>query len=273
DGTLRYGDPLICGQVTGKVKALITEDGQHLKEALPGTPVEVLGFAAVPAVGSVVGELTSVKVVEQKEEKIDLFAEEAQELKLILKADRIGSLEALNYAITQIPSGNWVVRFILKETGDVNESDILLAATSHAIIIGFNVKLSPSAQKLADQEKVNVRLFNVIYELLDELKDGLEVLTKPKETEEILGRAQIKVVFDSSKGKVAGCEVVEGNIRRGDLVKVLRDSQEILNSRIKSLRYQKEDIPKASKGEECGILMDTNEEFAIGDIILAIKKI
>jgi translation initiation factor IF-2 len=275
DGTLKLGDPLVVGAAIGKVKALFNDQAKAVKEALPGDPVEVLGFTSVPAVGAVVGESAPAveKESEEKESERDLFASEVKELKLIVKADRIGSLEALNYAINQIPSGDYKVRFILKETGDINESDILLAATSKAIIIGFNVKVAPSAQKLADEEKVNIRKFNIIYELLDELKDGLDVLTKPKVVEEELGQALIKAVFTSSKGNVAGCEVVSGSLRRGDLVKLMRNSEEVFSSRIKSIRYQKEDIPKADKGEECGILLDSSEEFAIGDILYAFKKL
>lgn len=275
EGTLKLGDPLVVGQSIGKVKALFNDQAKPVKEALPGDPVEVLGFTIVPQVGALVGGDAVVAEKEPVKDEVvrDLFAQDAKELKLIVKADRIGSLEALNYAINQIPSGDYTVRFILKETGDINESDILLAATSHAIIIGFNVKVAPSAQKLADEEKVNIRQFNIIYELLDELKDGLEVLTKPKIVEEELGQAAVKAVFSSSKGTVAGCEVISGSLRRGDQIKLLRNSEVIFNSRIKSIRYQKEDIPKADKGEECGILFDTTEEFAIGDIIVAYKKL
>lgn len=277
-GTLHFGDPLQAGEVTGKVKALINDQGETVKEALPSTPVEVLGFGSVPKVGTGVGEEgvdEEVNTAADGSDKaaVNLFAEETQELRLLLKADRLGSLEALTYAIGQIPTGDLNVRFMLKETGDVSESDVLLAAASKAIIIGFSVKVSPSAQKLADQEKVNVRTFNIIYELLDELKDGLEVLLKPVESEEILGTARIKAIFDSSKGKVAGCEVVEGSLRKNDLAKVVRDEKELFKSRIKSIRYQKEDIPKAEKGEECGVIFDASQDFAIGDILYAFKKL
>ncbi len=274
-GTLKFGDPLIAGNARGKVKALINDKGVQVKEALPSAPVEVMGFSQVPPVGTIVGETTTAVEEKKVEEETptDLFASEKQELKLLMKADRLGSLEALDYAINQIPTGDLKVRLILKETGDITESDVLLAASSKAIIIGFNIKVSPSVQKLADIEKVNIRTFNVIYELLDELKDGLEVLLKPVETEEILGQAKVKAVFESSKGPVAGCEVVDGSLRKGDLARITRSEVEIGQGRIKSLRYQKEDIPKAEKGEECGVILDPSFEVAIGDIIIAIKKL
>lgn len=276
-GTLKFGDPLSAGNAVGKVKALINDLGKQIKEATPSTPVEVMGFTQVLPVGTLVGEKEvespKLKVESEEKETADLFASEKQELRLLMKADRLGSLEALDYAINQIPTGDLKVRLILKETGDINESDVLLAASSKAIIIGFNIKVSPNVQKLADIEKVNIRTFNVIYELLDELKDGLEVLLKPVETEEITGQAKIKAIFESSRGPVAGCEVIEGSLRKGDLAKIMRAEVEIGRGRIKSLRHQKEDIPKADKGEECGVIMDSSFEFAIGDILIAVKKI
>lgn len=277
NGTLQLGDPLLInGQNQGKVKALLNDLGKPVKEALPSTPVEVLGFTAVPRVGTVVGKIqtdTHEETEAASEQTVASLFEEKKEIRVVLKADKAGSLEALDYSINKLPHEGLNLKYISKETGDINDSDVLLAATSKAIIIGFNVKATANALNLASEEKVNIRTYNIIYELLDELKEGLEALTKPRVVEEELGQAKILAIFDTSRGKVAGCQINSGTVRRGDNAHVKREELLIGTSRIKTIRTGKEEVPKVNAGEECGLLFDDNIDFAIGDLVVAFKKV
>lgn len=256
-GTLHQGETIKLGEVTSKVRGMINEQGQRVFEAGPSTPVEILGLSSVPAVGEVILERLPPK--ERIEET------EGKQLKIILKADNTGSLEAI---LGKLPSG---VEIISCGVGEITESEVLLAKTSGAIILGFNLKSSVSVKKLAETEGVLLKAYNLVYELLTELKEAVLALEKPQSEEEVLGRAKIVAQFPFSKEKVAGCQVIEGRLARNDLVKVIRGNQEVGRAKIKSLRRLKEDIPKAEMGTECGVLLSPSLDFQTGDMLLSYK--
>lgn len=239
NGTIRVGDQIEWG----KIRALIDYQGKNISSAGPGTPVEVLGLKGVLTVGTAKTEATEAK------EGI---------LNLILKADTAGSLEAI---MAKVPAN---VNILRSNTGDISEADILLAKSTKAIVLGFNVK--NAAQKLAETEKVLVRTYKIIYELLDELKDAAAGMLEPQTNEEILGTGEIIAEFPYEKLRVAGVRVVDGRMARGDLVKI--NNQQ---ARIKSLRVGKEEVNKVEKGKECGVLLDPQVDFQPGDAIISYR--
>lgn len=274
-GTLKIGDHVETQTSKGKIKALINSEGKQQKEAKVSEPVEILGLVRVPEVGELVKLEGQVKIEEAKaESKLDRFAAidkpKVTEINLVIKADVAGSLEAIAASLLRLGDEKNKVNIIHKETGEVNESDVLLAASTKAIILCFNVKISKEAEKLAEEEKVMVRSFNIIYELLDELKEGLEHLVESKK-DKILGKGEIIAVFDTSFGKIAGTRVLEGRLNKSDRIKILRGDEEVIATRIKSLRHKQEEINTAKEKEECGVLLDNDTNFEQGDIIIAIS--
>lgn len=276
-GTLHTGDKVYVQREENKIRALIDYQGKPLAEAGPGTPVEILGLSLVPPVGS---KLTSTPVSVQGE-ALHTQSQRAggqsssqgatQSLNLILKADTLGSLEA----ITALVPGN--VNLIGSATGEITEADILLAKSTKAIILGFNSKISSPAQKLAETEKVLVRTYKIIYELLDELKDAAAGMLEPETKEEILGLGEIIAEFPYEKARVAGTKVTDGRIAKGDRVRITRGKNEdgnnniIGEAKIKSLRIGKEEVTKVEKGKECGLLLDPEVDFRIGDDIISYR--
>jgi translation initiation factor IF-2 len=282
NGTLRVGDLVVVGSTKGKLKSMIDADGRQVKEAAPSTPVEILGLEAVPEVGERLLSPAAViapKVVEvpkkAAERSVQELLEEPKltEIKVLLKADVVGSLEAVSTSIESLQTENQRVKFVHKSVGDITESDVLLAASTKALIIGFNVKTSAAALRLATEEKVIIRSYHIIYELLDELKEGLEALAKPKVTEEIVGRAEVIALFESKIGKVAGCKMKEGTIGKASLVRVIHQGEEVGRGRVKSMRHLQEEIAKASGTMEFGLVLDAKLDFTIGDIIEAIRVV
>lgn len=256
NGTLRQGDIIELGNVKSKVRAMINENGQRLLEAPPSTPVEILGFESLPMVGEATPERIQI---------VQTTPETKEKLKLILKTDTAGSLEAI---LGALPAP---IEIISCGVGEITESEILLAKTGDAIVLGFNLKLSSSVKKLAETEGVILETYSLIYELLTKLKETVLAQGTLETEEEILGRAKIIAQFSFDKEKVAGCKVIEGRICRDDRVKLRREKEEIGRAKIKSLRHLKEDIPKAEVGVECGVLLTPALDFQAGDVLLSYK--
>ncbi|MBI5620088.1 translation initiation factor IF-2, partial [Candidatus Gottesmanbacteria bacterium] len=279
-GTLTRGQPLFEGSFqAAKIRAMFDENGQAVAGALPSTPVEVLGFTRLPAVGSV---LTDVSVAE-KQKAVNATAgaldtahpqlpdwlkpveEQAKEtLKIVLKADTAGSMEAITAAISER------IDVVGSGIGDITDADILLAKSTAAFVVGFNVKCAASVTKLAQTEKVVFRIYTIIYELLDELADVVAGMKEITTGERELGAGTIIAEFPFEKQRIAGTRVTMGRLARGDSVKVMRGEEEVGRAKIKSIRKAKEDITKVEKGVECGILFDKKVDFAIQDAIIAI---
>lgn len=275
EGILKAGDPIFTQTANGKVKSLIDCDGHRLRDAPPSTPVEVLGFSSVPKVGE------SVKVIpgeviqkEEKPGKIDIREKiikiDKNEVRLIIKSDVAGSLEAITSCLESLKKEDQQVKIYYAETGDITEGDVLLAAATRAIIIGFNVSISSSVDRLASEEKVLIRKYNLIYDLLAELKEGLEALSERKVEEKSLGEAEIIEIFKVSGGKVAGCRVTSGRINRADTLILKRQEKEIARSKIASMKHQESDINEATESQEFGAMFEKDVPFTKGDIIVAI---
>jgi translation initiation factor IF-2 len=276
-GKISVGELIASEKSNGKVRALIDSNGKNIREASVSMPVEVLGFEQVPGVGEIVRKVEkhdqkveNTTVRERRTELDKLEQKEISEINLIIKADVVGSLEAINASLVSLSNEKQKVNILLKETGEINESDVLLAKSTGSIIIGFNVPVSNNAQRLAEIERVMIRRFNVIYELVDELKEGLEALIKSKE-EVILGKGKIIAIFETSFGKVAGTKVLEGRFTKNDRINILRGEEKLGTARVKTIRHLQEEITTAREGEEYGILLDTKVEFAVDDIIVAIS--
>lgn len=275
-GKIAVGEAVKTSNISGKARALIDSNGQSIKEASISMPVQILGLEKVPAVGDILaqGGKGDIVIVEEeavaKKTALEKLAEpKTTEINLVIKADVAGSLEAICAALGNLGDSEHKINIIHKETGEVSESDVLLAASTKAIIIGFNVKVSKAAEKLSDEEKVMIRNFNIIYQLLDELKEGLEMLVNAKK-EQVLGKGNVIQVFDTSYGRVAGTKVTEGRLNKSDRINLYRDEDKITSAKIKSIRHLQEEINTAKEGIECGVLLEGKAEVAVGDIIVAI---
>ncbi|MEK7065428.1 MAG: translation initiation factor IF-2 [Patescibacteria group bacterium] len=271
-GTLRGGMPLYEGtKQIAKVRAMFDEYGKGVVEALPSRPVETLGFTVLPTVGTVLSNAPGNQAAQTPTKKstsdmpdfLKPVEEQEEHLKLILKADTAGSLEAVRNSLPER------VTLVSTGIGDINDADVLLAKSSGSIVIGFNVVASPAVAKLAQTEKVIFRTYKIIYELLDEIKDVVSGLKEVLVEERELGAGQIIAEFPFEKDRIAGTKIISGRLARGDSVKVMRDQTEVGRAKIKSLRHGKDDITKAEVGNECGVLFDQKLDFAIGDAIIA----
>jgi len=292
NGTLRVGDYFICGSVFGRVRAMIDDMGQQVKEVPPSMPVEVLGLDELPEAGDsfqVVTDTAKAKQIviyrSEKERAIQLAktgritleqfhkkmaAGEVKELPIILKADVGGSAEVLRDTLEKLSTDKVTIRVLRAGVGAINESDIDLAVASNAIVVGFNVRPERNAAAAAEQEKVDVRLHTIIYELIDEMKKAMSGLLAPVYKEIYRGRAEVREVFRVSKvGAVAGCLVVDGNIPRDSQVRLLRDNAVVFTGKIGSLRRFKDDVSEVRFGMECGITIDNFNDLHQGDIIEA----
>jgi translation initiation factor IF-2 len=292
NGTLRVGDHFICGSVFGRVRALIDDMGEQTKEVGPSMPVEVLGLDELPEAGDnfqVVTDLTKAKQIghyrAEKERQSALAktgrvtleqfhkqmaAGEVKELPIILKADVGGSAEVLRDTLEKLSNDKVTIRVLRAGVGAINESDIDLAVASNAIVIGFNVRPERNAAALADQEKVDVRMHTIIYELVDEMKKAMSGLLAPVFKEVYRGRAEVREVFRVSRvGTVAGCIVIDGAVSRDAQIRVLRDNVVVHTGRIGSLRRFKDDVSEVRSGMECGITIDNFNDVHQGDVIEA----
>lgn len=291
-GTLRTGDSIVAGSAFGRVRALINDQGQAVDEAPPSMPVQVLGLTSVPGAGDnflvVENDRMARQIAEKREARqraamlakttrrktLDQLFEqlakgETQELRLILKGDSAGAVEALEDALLQIDVGEEVsLRVIDRGVGAITETNVTLAAASDAVIIGFNVRAQGKATQLADAEGVDVRYYSVIYAAIDEVEAALKGLLKPIYEEKVLGQAEIREIFKSSKfGTIAGCMVIDGLIRRNAKARLLRDGVVVSESSVASLRREKDDVTEVREGYECGTTLANYSDIKVGDII------
>ena len=286
EGTLRVGDAVVVGEVYGKVRAMTDDRGQRLTEAGPSTPVEVVGLSDVPTAGDlleVVPDERRAKAIAEERRERRRAAEltqarkgsleelvEVRELRLVVKADVHGSLEAITGALQRLQTEEVKVNVLHAAVGAVTESDVMLAAASRAVVLGFNVRPDPAARKLAEQEGVDVRLYRIIYEALDDVQALLKGLAAPKLTEVVLGRAEVRRIFHISRvGTVAGCYVVEGRIPRSAQVRLVRDGAVVYDGRLASLRRFKDDVREVAAGFECGMVLENFQDIKEGDVIEA----
>ena len=295
NGTLRVGDFFICGAVFGKVRAMLNDLGQQIREAEPATPVEVLGLESLPDAGDdfqVVTDTSKAKQIvlyrEAKAREANLAKSsrvtleqlhkqmregETKELNIIIKSDVGGSAEVLTDTLHKLSNDKVKIRVISSGVGAINESDVLLASASEAVIIGFNVRPERNAAALAEQEKVDIRLHTIIYELTDEMKKAMTGLLEPVFKEVYKGRAEVRETFRITKvGSVAGCLVQDGTITRDSQVRLLRDNVVVYTGKVSSLRRFKDDVSEVRANQECGITLDNYADVKQGDIIEAFVK-
>src|SRR5438876_1339411 len=286
-GTLRVGDAFICGDYSGKVKSLIDDRGQPVKAAGPSTPVKVLGFIGLPNAGDELLVMDSEREAKQlSEERLEskragklatpqratletlLEAADGKKiLRIVLKTDVQGSLEALTGALNQIESKKVDLEIIHAGVGPISENDILLASASNAVVVGFNVKVENMAVTAAKHEGVQVKLYSIIYELLDQIKEAMAGLLDPEHRESVIGHAEVKQIFQLSKGIVAGCLVTDGRIARTARARVLRRRQPVYDGGLATLRRFQDDVKEVRSGLECGIKLGDFSEYQVGDII------
>lgn len=298
NGTLRIGDVLVAGSSFGRVRAMIDDRGQRVEQADPSFAVEVLGLSDVPAAGDDFEVFTDEKTgratadqraMEQRQSRLtqaltsrrvsltslsDQAREgELKELNLVIKADVQGSLEAILASLNQLPQDQVQLRILLSAPGEITETDVDLAAASSAVIIGFNTTLATGSRQAADQNNVDVREYNIIYKLLDDLEGAMEGLLEPELVEEDLGQAEVRAVFPLSKGSVAGCYVQSGKLVRNCKVRILRKNQVVYTGVLSSLKRIKDDVREVAAGYECGIRMDDFQGWQEGDLISAFQTV
>jgi translation initiation factor IF-2 len=290
NGTLEVGDVVIAGTVHGRIRAMFDYRGNKITEAGPSMPVSIMGLNDVPSAGDLFQISPSdrearalVKEREIANEEISrsqkqtatleqLFARfqagEEKELRLIIKADVQGSLEPIISSVNELGSGEIGVNILLAGTGNISEGDIMLASTSQAIVIGFNVDADPAARRVADTEGISIRTYNIIYRLTEDIEKALKGMLDPEEREVVLGRAEVLAVFRASRlGRVAGCRVTEGELRRNGKIRVIRNGKNVHEGEFASLRRHQEDVREVRQGFECGVGIRGFNEFEEGDIL------
>jgi translation initiation factor IF-2 len=287
NGTLSAGDVVVAGTAYGKLRALSDYTGKPIKKAGPSTPVQVMGLNEVPVAGElfqvvasekearaiVTERLNAAKEQAQAKKKIsleDLFANvqsgATKELNLIVKADVQGSLDPIVSELNKLGSGEIGIKIIYSETGNITDNDIMLASASNAIVIGFNVQADVSARRLAEKEGVDIRLYDIIYRMSEDIEKALKGMLEPVVQERIIGRAQVLAVFNASKfGKVAGCRVTEGELRRNAKVRLYRGGDIVYEGEMASLRHEKEDVKEIRQGFECGVGFKNFKDIQVGD--------
>ncbi|MDX5435881.1 MAG: translation initiation factor IF-2, partial [Pontibacter sp.] len=291
-GTLEVGDIVLAGSHYGRVKAMTDHRGRKMKEAGPSTPVQLLGLDGAPQAGDKfvvmesereAREIASNRSQMQREQSLRtrkhitldeigrrLAIGTFKELNVIVKGDVDGSVEALSDSLLKLSTNEVQVNIINKGVGAISESDVLLASASDAIIIGFQVRPSANARKLAEQEQIDVRLYSIIYDAINEVKDAMEGMLAPTLKEEIIGNAEVRDVFKISKvGTIAGCMVTDGIIQRNSKVRLVRDGIVVLDGEILALKRFKDDVAEVRQGYECGISLKNYNDIQVGDIIEA----
>ncbi len=292
-GTLRVGDPIACGSCFGKVRAMIDDQGRRVKEAGPSTPVEILGLSAVPEAGETFVSTDSEKearafadtyisesknkLIEDTKAKMsldDLFSQiqsgNVKELNIIVKADVQGSVEAVKQSLVKLSNEEVVVKVIHGGVGAINESDIILASASNAIIIGFNVRPDPTAKVTADRENVDVRLYKVIYNAIEDVEAAMKGMLDPVYEEKVLGHAEVRQIFKASGvGNIAGSYVLDGVFQRGCKVRISREGTQIFEGNLASLKRFKDDVKEVKAGYECGLVFEGFNDIAELDIVEA----
>ncbi len=294
NGTLKRGDYFVCGENYGRVRAMIDCQGRNISSAGPSMPVEIYGISGVPNPGDdfivVKSEKVAKEIVEHRQRKKaqaapkkaisleELYSKikegEVKELKLIIKTDTHGTLEALENAIKKQSTDEIKISIIHSGIGAITESDVMLASASDAIIIGFNVRTAPRVSEVAEREKVDIRYYKVIYDVIDDIKKAMRGLLEPVYKEKIIGRAEVRQTFKIPKvGIVAGCYVLEGQIERNANVRVLRDNTVVHDGRIASLKRFKDDVKEVAAGYECGVGIENFNDIKPGDILEVYKMI
>jgi translation initiation factor IF-2 len=289
NGTLRLGETIVVGNTWGRLKAMFNDAGKQVRRAGPSMPVEVLGLNSVPQAGdtltAVAGERQARALIEKRQTEMppgslspksvslsNLFeqvsAGRVKELNVILKADVQGSIEPIRTSLEQLATDEVRVRVIRSGSGNISESDVMLAIASKGLIIGFSTDSEPGARRLAEMEGVSIRYYDVIYNLVDDVDKALKGMLKPSQVEVIEGRAEVRAIFPASKRqKVAGVYVTEGKVSRGDSVRVRRQEEVVSESIVSSLRRFKDDVREVTTGYECGVGIEDFSEFEVGDIL------
>jgi translation initiation factor IF-2 len=294
NGTLNVGDPFVAGPCFGRVRAMENDLGQRVKSAGPATPVQLTGFDEMPQAGDKVvvaaDEKTAKEVANQRQQirreqalrktkhlTLDdlsrrLALGEISELNIIIKADVDGSIEALSGSLQKISTAEVAVNIIHTGAGAISESDVLLASASDAIIIGFQVRPTAQARKLAESEEIDIRLFSVIYDAVDEVRDALEGLLSPELKEQMMGIVEVRETFKVSKvGTIAGCYVTEGKIDRNNPIRIIREGVVIYDGAIGALKRFKDDVKEVASGYECGISIQGYNDIKVGDAFESYK--
>ena len=289
DGTLKIGDFIVAGGAYGRVKAMSNDQGKPVKSVLPGYPAEVLGFNNVPEAGdqltvaaneregrsmaeangkSDTGTSGQGRALTLEEVVNQVGTDEVKELNLVIKADVQGSVEAVRGALERMVDEDATVRVLHSGSGAVTESDILLASASEAIVISFSIGAEPSAERLADRMGVEIRHYNIIYQLLDDIEKALHGMLDPVYTEIIVGRAEVREIFEGRRGtQIAGCRITEGRMVRNGDVRVVRDGSVVEDTTVSSLRHFREEVNEMNAGTECGIVLQGFNDFQEGDIL------
>jgi translation initiation factor IF-2 len=289
-GTLKVGMSFICGPFAGKVKTLINDRGESVKQAFPGTPVEVTGFEELPNVGDALVEMDSsraaAKLAEERQSELrqkrlkvpqksrmeDLFSMvkdggEKTTLKIVLKCDVQGSVEAIKKAISEIKSDKVGVTFLIAAAGPITEGDVQMASSADAVVLGFNVKVEGKAVRLVKSEGVQVKLYSIVYELIDQVREAMLGLLEPETRETVIGHAEVRMVFKLSKGRAAGCYVKDGRVHRKAHARVIRGGVPVFDGKMSTLRRFQDEIDEVKNGLECGIRLGEFNEYLENDII------
>jgi len=286
------GDILVAGSEWGRVRALVNDRGEHLQEALPAMPVEVLGLQGTPLAGDrfavVNNEARAREITEYRQRKArekavakhvsqrgsleqmmsQLQSSGLKEFPLVIKGDVQGSVEAIIAALDRLGTDEVRARIAHSGTGGITESDISVAETSGAAVIGFNVRANPQARLAAEQAGIEIRYYNIIYNLVDDVKAAMSGLLSPERRETFIGNAQILEIFDITKvGKIAGCRVTEGKVERGAGVRLIRDNVVIHEGTLKTLKRFKDEVSEVPAGQECGMAFQNYEDMRVGDVI------
>jgi translation initiation factor IF-2 len=290
NGTLRIGDMVLCGEYYGKVRAMFDFNDNKIDEAGPSTPAKLVGLSGTPEAGATfmvcknereARDIANARAIDNRNKQLatsatesveDLFSKindaQATNLKLIIKSDVRGSGEAIADSLNKLPSDKIKIDVVMSGVGAITDNDVMLAAASDALIVGFHVRVNPGVNAIAKRSNVEIRLYSIIYELIEEIKDALTGLLAPVKREKDLGSAKILQIFDMRKGpKICGCMVDKGSIKVGAKARVIRNKELIFNGEINSLRRFTDDVKEVKAGLECGIRLDNFMDFVEGDII------
>ncbi len=291
NGTLKDGDTILAGSTYGKIRAMFGFSGKKISTAGPSVPVQVLGLSEVPPAGDVFEVVASEKearaiiqqrldekaqkqstatkiTLEQLFEKVQ--AGEVKELPIILKVDVQGSLEPITNSLNELSKGDIKINLIHAETGNISESDIMLAAASKAIVLGFNVEADGAANNLADQQNVSIRVYEIIYRMLEDIEKALKGMLEPEVKEVNVGQAQVRAIFKINKvGTIAGCRVLQGELRRNTRIRVMRNGTKVFDGEVSSLKHEKDDVKEVRQGFECGVSLKGFNDMQEGDLLEA----
>jgi translation initiation factor IF-2 len=288
DGTLRLKDQIVCGESFSRIRAMIDDHGKNLTEAGPATPITMFGLDRIPTPGDKLFVVENAKkakeVVEERQRRVRelsraersavtletlsarLAERSLKEVKLILKADAMGSLEPVRKCLDELATSEVRVNVVHSGLGGINKADVDLAATSGAVIVGFNTVADANVRALADVQGVDIRYYSIIYELLDQVRDAMEGVLAPQEVQSVIGHAEVRATFKSSKfGIIAGCRVIDGVARRSSIVRLSRGGKVIYNGKLASLRRETEDAKEVKTGFECGMTLDGFQDLREGD--------